>query len=217
MKKTIVGKELIVFVAIVISLFAFSIPQVSAKPIGGQDRSTCCCDDTDATTDCTSSRCATDSGGSFISQTEGNLGESYSVFTVKNASGPVFDFTLFYNSYLADGSQASMNTIMGTGWTHSYNIFLVEQRRQIFKIGPTGRTAKFRRGPGGTYLSTQGHHTTLVKNPGGSFTLTLKEGTRYNFQKIIPAPFFFKSTPWMLTSVIDRNGNTTTLQYNGDG
>src|SRR5206468_10263140 len=56
--------------------------------------------------------------------TEGNLADQYGVTSVKSAFGSTIDFSLAYNSYNADGSRAQLDTVMGFGWTHSYNIFL---------------------------------------------------------------------------------------------
>ncbi len=44
------------------------------------------------------------------------------------------DFTLIYNSYDADGSRASLDTMVGFGWTHSYNDFLFGQGRDMFHM-----------------------------------------------------------------------------------
>ena len=63
-------------------------------------------------------------GSSSIGITEGNLRDSYEVTRLKSAFGATINFSLRYNSYNADDSRAALDTVMGYGWTHSYNIFL---------------------------------------------------------------------------------------------
>ena len=62
-----------------------------------------------------------------VSLTEGNISEDFSVAKVKGAFGTVMDFNLIYNSYNADNSRASLDTMVGFGWTHTYNDFLFAQ------------------------------------------------------------------------------------------
>lgn len=116
MKKTILRRYLIVSLAMVIaiSISAFGLRQALATPVPGEPRTCCCCRRSDPSSDCGTDPDHSDSGCGFISQTEGNMGDSYPVLAVKNG-GSAIDFTLSYNSYLADGSQASMNTLLGFG------------------------------------------------------------------------------------------------------
>ena len=66
-----------------------------------------------------------------LSRTEGNLTETVPIHDLKNISGgPTIDLKITYNSYNADGSRAVVDTILGYGWTHSYNIFLFSQFAQ---------------------------------------------------------------------------------------
>jgi RHS repeat-associated protein len=55
------------------------------------------------------------------------------------------------------------------------------------------------------FNSPPGDFTTLVKNDDGTFTRTLKDGTKINFNSV-----------GLQTSVVDRNGNTTSYTYNPD-
>ncbi len=51
---------------------------------------------------------------------------------------------LTYNSRDADGSRAQMDTVLGYGWTHSYNTFLFRQSDgSIVRYGGDGRTTRF--------------------------------------------------------------------------
>ena len=55
------------------------------------------------------------------------------------------------------------------------------------------------------YLSPAGDFSTLVKNADLTYTRTLKDGTKINF-----------NAEGLETSVVDRNGNTTSYVYNAD-
>src|ERR1043166_7621101 len=75
-------------------------------------------------------RCTREPGGNArTSLTEGNLREDYQVVSVKGGVGATLTLGLTYNSYNADGSRAQVDTGLGFGWTHSYNVFLFQQRR----------------------------------------------------------------------------------------
>jgi hypothetical protein len=74
---------------------------------------------------------------SFVSLTEGNVAETYSAARVTSAFGPTLMFDLIYNSYNADGTRASIDTVLGFGWTHTYNDFLFMQGNDVFRWGGT--------------------------------------------------------------------------------
>jgi RHS repeat-associated protein len=116
--------------------------------------------------------------------------------------GPSFTFTRSYNS------QDSYSGPMGAGWTHSYNIFLtVDGSGNVAIKQADGHTDYYASATGGAYIAqTNGLFNTLVKNGDGSFTLTFKSQTMFNF-----------SSAGALLTIVDRNGNTQTLAYNGSG
>jgi len=152
---------------------------------------------------------------SFFSLTEGNMGDKVKIAEVKSTYGRTLDFFLFYNSYLADGSKGSVITVLGKGWTHSYNILLFKQRRDMFLMSSKGRTIRFTRKRDGSYAPGKGHFQTLIRNPDGTFTMKTKDATHYNFARISPVPpYFVFGIPYVLTGITDRNGNATTLTYN---
>lgn len=193
-----------------------SVPAL-ADPPGGEPPP-CCCEEEVVyyDTECIESPGVGVSGGSSISLTEGNLRESQVAAEVNSASGPTLLFRIVYNSYLADGSQGSVNTVLGRGWTHSYNVFLYEYRGQVFKMGASGRTTLYKRRPDGSYTPDTGHFETLVRNPDTSFTLHKTNGLELRFARVVPAPpFIVLGEPYMLTSITDRNGNVTSLTYAG--
>ncbi|MBM3240487.1 RHS repeat protein [Candidatus Poribacteria bacterium] len=185
---------------------------VEAKYIGGEPPCKCC----EAPSTCprvSDGSAISITGGSATSLTEGNQQEQYNVTSIKNASGSTIDFSLTYNSYDADNSHAQVDTVMGYGWTHSYNIFLFNQRGHIFRMDGEGRVTKYQLGTGGKFTPTPGYFETLVKNPDGTFTLTQKDKTVFTFASIPNTPFMVGGPVYRLTSIVDRNNNATTLNY----
>ena len=95
---------------------------------------------------------------------------------------------------------------LGIGWTHDFNISI---------IANSDGSLYLRQGDGGMALvslsgsvyypdAKSGDTSTIVKNTDGSYTRTTKYGKVYNF-----------NSSGQLTSIVDRNGNTTTLTYTG--
>lgn len=122
--------------------------------------------------------------------------------------------SLTYNSYNADGSRAQVDTVLGYGWTHSYNIFLFLQRGHVFRFDGEGRVTKYVAGPGGTFTADTGYFEKLVKDDtDGSFTLTQKDGTTYRFESVSGTPFLAAGPVWRLVRIEDRNHNATMLTY----
>jgi len=156
-----------------------------------------------------------ESGGSSLSLTEGNLQELYDVVSVQSSIGSSINLSLTYNSFDADSSWSKIDTVMGYGWTHSFNIFLFSQRGHMFRMDGSGRVNKYQLGAGGTFTSTTGYFETLVRNADGTFTLTDENGTVFNFALIPDTPFMVGGPVYRLTGVTDRNNNTTTLTYAG--
>ncbi|BBJ24476.1 RHS repeat-associated core domain-containing protein [Candidatus Nitrotoga sp. AM1P] len=190
-------------------LILFGSAGVEAHYIGGEPPNQC------ATCGCAACPAPNvPSCGCNSSYTEGNLGDSYNGgATVSSAFGPTLNFSAAYNSKQADGSQSRSNTVMGYGWTHSYNTLLFSQRGHMFRLGSDGRVTKYALGVGGKYTVTPGYFETLVKNPNGSFTLRQKEGTTYLFAQVPGTPFLVEGPVWRLISITDRNNNITAFTY----
>ena len=155
----------------------------SAKYFGADPPLQCaCCNACAASrgTSCPTSACSSSepcASGTCFSRTEGNASENYRGVSLKSASGAPPTFALRYDSYNADTSRARIGTILGNGWTHSYNIYLYSVRGHLFRVDADGRITKYKLGPGGTYTAAAGYFETLVKNPDGTFTLTQKDKT----------------------------------------
>src|SRR5215469_18019713 len=185
------------------------------KPPADPPKPVCCDCDSDDDSGSPSSDCPPQSasGKSFISLTEGNLTESYHVAQVRSAFGVTMDFKLVYNSYNADNSRTSLDTMVGFGWTHTYNEFLFALGSDMFRMRGDGRIVRYHLMPGGTYQTSPGYFETLVKNPDGSFDVTTKFKTRYHYQSIPNTPFLVQGPVLRLVSITDRNNNITTLSY----
>jgi len=94
---------------------------------------------------------------------------------------------------------------LGTNWTHTYNTFAqITASEAIVKWGDGhGETYTL---SGTSYTPPPGVFSTFVANNNGTFTLTQKNQTQYNF-----------SSAGQLISIQDKNGNSITLTYNGNG
>ncbi len=152
-------------------------------------------------------------GSGAISLSEGNLTETYHVSALKSAPGPTIDFFLTYNTYNADDSRERVDTGLGFGWTHSYNIFLFHDKGDLFRMDGDGRVTKYEQEPDGIFRPTSGYFEALVQNPDGTFTLTQKDQSVFTFAQIPRTRFPFTGPVFRLISIVDRNNNTTTLSY----
>jgi RHS repeat-associated protein len=177
---------------------------------------------------CPVCRCAQQENylNSSISLTEGNSGQKGSGGQVRSGFGPTLDFYFTYNTYDADGSRnmfsklpGPIDTVMGYGWTHMFNDLLFTQHDgDMFRLAPDGRITRFALQTNGTYVTSPGYFETLVMNHDGSFDLTDKYQTDYHYAEVTNTPFVLGTGPVQrLMSITDRNGNVTTLAYNGTG
>ena len=103
---------------------------------------------------------------------------------------------------------------MGYGWTHSYNVFLFNQRGHMFLMDARGRIERHKLGPGGTFITGPGYFDQLVQTSNTTFTLTTKDKTISTFTLVPSTPFFVGGgAVYRLTSIVDRNNNVTILTY----
>jgi RHS repeat-associated protein len=137
---------------------------------------------------------------SSINIASGNLSHSQNLFTVPN-SGLMSDFTLHYNS------TNGYSGVLGTGWTHTYNIFISTDSTDdtyILSDGRGGMISLYKNGD--YYASDISAYPLLQVNADSTFTLTYKNGTVYNFD-----------TNGKLTAMTDKNGNAVKLSYSSSG
>ena len=166
----------------------------------------------------TSGNCSTSQSaysGTCFSRTEGNEKETYAVVSVRSSNGTQLSLSLVYDSYNADTSRARLNTVLGLGWTHTYNAFLYTVRGNMFRVDGEGRITKYQLNAGGTYTAAPGYFETIVKNPDGSFVITKKNKTAYHYVQVASTPFMQGTPVWRLLSITDRNNNVTALTYSG--
>ncbi len=157
---------------------------------------------------CTTCPCNQTNEGSSINLKSGNLYHDQDLITTPKS----LPFTLSYNS------RSPYAGPFGRGWTHTYNLQLEQQASSCGSnclilnpplilhdgggnnIGFTSLSLV----SGGTYsaVSKSGDTSTIVHNSDRTYTRTLKDGIVQTFDVF-----------GNLTSIKDRNGNTTTLTY----
>jgi RHS repeat-associated protein len=159
-------------------------------------------------------RCTKVPGGTVqTSLTEGDLREDYPVSSIKSQSGSTLDLGLTYNSYNADGSKAQVDTGLGLGWTHSYNIFLFQQRGHFFRMDADGRVTQYFLNGGGTYTADTGYFESLTPQAGGTYIVTNKQQSWWQFSYVPATPFLVAGPVYRLIQMGDRNQNVTSLSY----
>lgn len=152
----------------------------------------------------------------FVSYSEGLYGDTAGIVNAPGANGEGLEFSLHYASYNANGNNASLDTGLGYGWSHSYNIYLFSQNLSLFKMSPGGIVSKYQRsGRTGALSAITGTQQTIVQNADGSIDISNRlGGTRYRFENIAANPLRVAAVaPMMLTTITDRNGNITRLSY----
>lgn len=112
---------------------------------------------------------------------------------------------LFARSYNAQDSRAGP---FGPGWTHSFDMALTFNpfATVVMVRQGDGRRDKYQKNADGTYTGQAGVYDTLVKNGDGTYSLTQKDQTKFNF-----------NASGRLTNIVDRNGNASTPAYDADG
>ena len=109
--------------------------------------------------------------------------------------GVPLEFTRYYHS----GSNTARS--LGYGWTHSYDMYLAFAGSDVTVFYPQGHATTFVLSDG-VYVPRPGVYDALVQNGDDTYTLTTVNQIRYNF-----------SSAGVLTSIVDRNDNTTRLTY----
>jgi YD repeat-containing protein len=133
---------------------------------------------------------------SSVNIANGNLYHSQTLFQVSN-SKLLNDFVLSYNSL--DG----YSRVLGTGWTHSYNINLKKNNDDSYTVmgGDGKRLVLYPNG--GYYAPETAHFPALTLKGDGTYTLEYKDGITHLFNQ-----------SKLLTSISDRNANAVTFTYN---
>ena len=94
---------------------------------------------------------------------------------------------------------------LGVNWTHTYNVFLTRTSSAATIKWSDGHTETYTQ-VGSLFLSPPGVYNALDQNPDSSYVLTQKNQTQYNF-----------TSEGVLSTIVDKNGNTIVLSYNASG
>lgn len=95
----------------------------------------------------------------------------------------------------------------GNGWTHYYNTNVAETPiGDVILMWVDGRRDLYTVNMDGTYTPPYAIYNILQKNADGSFTLTLKDQTRFQY-----------NPDGKLDAIVDRNGNIVTCTYDLGG
>lgn len=106
--------------------------------------------------------------------------------------------SLFYKSLPA------YNGSLGSGWSHSYDISLILNADGSIILKNGNGDKRYYAKSGSTYISPTGDFSTLVKNGNNTYTISYRDGSKYNFD-----------TVGKITSLIDRYQNAITFTYTG--
>lgn len=113
--------------------------------------------------------------------------------------GPSVAFDRTYNS------QDGANGPLGYGWTWNYNISLFEDLEGVVVVRwGDGKTEVWKPDGAGGYTPMYGVFSTLIKNPGNTFTLRRKDLIDYSFD-----------ASDRLASIVDEYGNQIAFNYSG--
>jgi RHS repeat-associated protein len=141
--------------------------------------------------------------GDPVSCATGNFSETQTDFAV-GGRGVGLNLTRTYNSQA--GAEA-VKGAFGYGWTSSFSDHLVVNKTSkvttLFQAN--GSTVPFTEGTGGSFTAPAWTQDTLSGTEGTGYTLTLASQVKYKFA----------GASGRLESVTDRDGNATTLTYNG--
>jgi RHS repeat-associated protein len=109
-------------------------------------------------------------------------------------------------------------TAMGTGWDHSYNVYLKDlgtdgagNPQLLLHRGDRHRRDTFTAPIGTTQYTCEGFFGYIDKNVDDTFTLTFGDHEEWSFTELDATTDIS-----LLTSMVDRNGNTISLDYDVD-
>jgi RHS repeat-associated protein len=146
-----------------------------------------------------------DSSDDPVDLVSGNYFQAHTDLAVPGKGIPL-TWTRTYSAQ-AYGSSGGQSSVMGAKWSHNWQAALTEfdSGNAVAIALPAGATQHWRK-VSGVFQPSNGVRGTLVKHVGGDWTLTTHHQLVYAFDS---------AGKW--TSVTDRNGNTTSLTYNGSG
>jgi RHS repeat-associated protein len=140
-----------------------------------------------------------------VSCQSGNYSQTQTDFSI-GGRGVGSNLSRTYNSQAA---VAGNKGIFGYGWSSSFSDHLVVEKtsKQATLVQANGSTINFTEGAGESFTGPAWTQDVLSGSSSSGYTLTLPNQTKYKFS----------GSAGRLESVTDRNGNATTLAYNGSG
>ena len=147
-----------------------------------------------------------------VNPANGNLkSSSITSFSIPGLGFPL-EFSHFYNS-LAVGFM-SVNAPLGPGWSHPYNSYLYLTQNVIYHVGADGSVISYPLPNLGSTVNSKinGVYSELKLNIDGTYQLKTKNQIISRFEKFYPTDSVF-----YLRQISDRNGNNTSLFYQGVG
>ncbi len=131
-----------------------------------------------------------------------NTGNKLSVLPITSVSG-IGDLTMGVTLY--HNSIGSFTGSMGPSWRHSYDVTITGHSSSYFLTMPDGLIVPYTL-TSGVYVPPAGWFHKLVKNGGGTWTLTFKNQSKYEFD-----------VDGYLVQIIDRYNNTLDIQRHTSG
>jgi len=149
-------------------------------------------------------------GSDFLS-----LSSPYS--TQKGARTIQPELSLHYDSGKADGSVDERQTVLGYGWTHNYNIYLIDRSPDIYMADGKGRMTRFQEDGFGGYTVSDGQTHSLIYGGPDFFYVEEIDGTMMAFQLALPSPMWAGGEKiYLLVGIQDASGRIFELGYNMD-
>jgi RHS repeat-associated protein len=141
-------------------------------------------------------------GSSGVYAPTGNYSRTFTDLSLASP-GLNIDISRTYNS-----NDTRQNSSMGPGWTFGFESSIKDYALgaplKVIRL-PDGSVITFKSEDDGTYTADNSRNI-LEKQEDGTFILTTKDQHKYYF-----------NTSGYLSSIIDRNGNTTTITVDNDG
>lgn len=136
-----------------------------------------------------------------VNPANGNLVLQETDLSIPGRGIPV-SLTRTYNSRNSEAAG-----MFGYGWTSNLEARIINAGNgPITFVDGDGTPHIFGQDSDGNYYAYGGIYLTLVKNGDGTYTITQTDGSKVNF-----------NVSGKIVSIVDTNGNTTSLTYNGSG
>jgi len=120
-----------------------------------------------------------------------------------------------YSSHLADGTNTILATTMGSGWTHSYNSFLLRRGLAFLWIRGDTEIVRFTN-YGGHWRTSTGQFMELTETGPDTAEVRMKDGTVYQFRERT-ADWLLNGVVYPVETIVDGNLRETQFAYDAGG